>query len=95
LALTGINPGMLLKHALINHWRRNTMNLIDVDALKLICDQFNCATTRKYTGKCINCCFDAEIEIIKTLDGYGLLGGVLCESDSNMPVVLCADCYKK
>lgn len=71
------------------------MNTIKVDSLDCMWNQSKIGNHLKYIGKCRYCGSDVEIEITKTSGGYGLLGGVLCESASKTPIVLCADCYKR
>lgn len=48
-----------------------------------------------YSGKCHNCGYDTEVSITKTIDGYGLLGGVLYEHSPENILVLCCVCYEK
>jgi hypothetical protein len=48
-----------------------------------------------YEGACHNCGHDVEVEITKTVGGYGLLGGVLYESNPNKFLLLCGRCFEK
>lgn len=71
------------------------MNMIKIESLNCMWNQFKIAHHFKYIGKCSNCGSDVQIEITKTSGGYGFLGGVFCESYSKAPIALCEDCYKK
>ena len=48
-----------------------------------------------YEGTCHNCGHFLEVEITKTIGGYGLLGGVLYESNPPGSMLLCGGCFKK
>jgi len=59
---------------------------------KIFDDKSGCGIGRTHHD-CIDCGFPVEIEVLKTLEGYGLLGGVLYEIKD----CLCTkrtDCYQ-
>jgi hypothetical protein len=67
--------------------------LIGIERLqKIIADTSECGIGRTHHN-CIDCGFPVEIEVHKTVGGYGLLGGVLYEIEDCL-YARCADCYK-
>ena len=69
--------------------------IIKVESLDRIFEQHNTANHFSYQGKCHNCGCNVEVEITKTSCGYGLQGGVLCESNPEDILVCCLDCHQK
>jgi hypothetical protein len=67
--------------------------LIGLNRLKKIIDQTIEGETGIIHNKCIDCGFPVEVEVHKTVDGYGLLGGVLYEVGDCL-YAKCADCYE-
>lgn len=59
---------------------------------KIIADKSECGIGRTHHN-CIDCGFPVNVEVHKTLGGYGLLGGVLYEIE-NCLYAKCVDCYK-
>ena len=45
-----------------------------------------------YHENCHDCYCDVEVNITKTSGGYGLQGGVLCETNPQNIYVLCLNC---
>ena len=67
--------------------------LIGLEGLKkIIADTSECGIART-RHNCIDCGFPVEVEVHKTLGGYGLLGGVLYEMGYCL-YAKCADCYE-
>jgi hypothetical protein len=50
---------------------------------------------KRYSGKCSSCGCDVTITIERTSGGYGLLGGVLYESEKGELFLTCSHCLKK
>ena len=48
----------------------------------------------KHSGQCYCCGTDVVITIEKTFIGYGFLGGVLYESDTEEVLMQCEHCFK-
>lgn len=48
----------------------------------------------KKSGQCHSCGSDVVITIEKTFIGYGFLGGVLYESDTEKVLMQCEHCFK-
>ena len=76
-------------------YRMAPKSIIKVESLNKLFERNNNPHTCTYRGKCQTCNSSMNIEISKTSGGYGLLGGVLYESDHEKYVALCNDCYKK
>ena len=66
--------------------------LATLDSLKKKFEQKEKPTTSTYEGKCDRSGCHVSVKIEKTSGGYGLLGGILCESDSENYSVLCIGC---
>jgi hypothetical protein len=69
--------------------------IIGIESLDGMFGQVNNASHCTYEGKCHNCGCDAQVEITKTSGGYGLQGGVLCETNPQKLLILCSVCYEK
>jgi hypothetical protein len=67
--------------------------LISADSLNQIFDQNKEPGTCTYRGKCGICGCLVQIEIDKTSGGYGLLGGILYETDPEGYIGICINCY--
>jgi len=68
--------------------------MISLAALKKIVGQQSDSKKPIYQGKCFDCGYVLKIETSKTSGGYGLLGGVLCESGPQNIFALCTNCYE-
>jgi len=51
-------------------------------------------TTIELKDTCSNCSCEVNIEISRTLSGFGLMGGVLLKKGSSGYIAKCLDCYK-
>lgn len=69
--------------------------VIKVESLDNMFGHNNHAKHLSYEGICRSCGYNVEVEITKTIDGYGLLGGVLYESNRNNFSILCGHCFEK
>lgn len=67
--------------------------LISLEGLKKIFDDKSGRGIGRTHHNCIDCGFPVEVEVHKTLGGYGLLGGVLYEIEGCL-YAKCADCYE-
>jgi hypothetical protein len=67
--------------------------LIGLEGLRKIFDDKSGCGIGRTRLNCIDCGFPVEVEVHKTLGGYGLLGGVLYEIGDCM-YAKCADCYE-
>jgi hypothetical protein len=67
--------------------------LIGLEGLKKIIADTSESGIGKSRHNCIDCGFPVEVEVHKTLGGYGLLGGVLYEIGDCL-YAKCADCYE-
>ena len=67
--------------------------LIDLEGLKKIIADTSESGIARMHHNCIDCGFPVEVEVHKTLGGYGLLGGVLYEIEDCL-YAKCTDCYK-
>ena len=66
--------------------------IVTIDSLKKIFEQNQNPPTYTYEGKCDRCGCHVIVKIDKTSGGYGLLGGILCESNPENYLVLCIGC---
>ena len=69
--------------------------IIKVESLDSMFEHNIHAKHLSYEGTCHNCGHYLEVEITKTVGGYGLLGGVLYESNAHKFLLLCGGCFKK
>lgn len=67
--------------------------LIGLNRLKKIIAETIEGETGIIHNKCIDCGIPVEVEVHKTLEGYGLLGGVLYEIGDCL-YAKCADCFE-
>ena len=65
---------------------------ITLDTLNKIFERNENSTTYTCEDKCDRCGCHVSVKIEKTSGGYGLLGGILCESDPGNYLVLCVGC---
>ena len=63
------------------------------ELLKTIFDTFPEKSTITFKGNCSDCGNTVIIDIIPTLEGFGLLGGALVECITDKYVAKCPDCY--
>ena len=64
------------------------------ELLRTIFDAFPEKSTIIFKGKCSDCGGVVIIDIIATLEGFGLLGGAFVECSTDKYVAKCPDCYK-
>ena len=64
------------------------------ELLSSIFDAFPEKSTITFKGRCSDCGDAVSIEIIPTLEGFGLLGGAFVECSTDKYVAKCPDCYK-
>lgn len=69
--------------------------IISVESLDRMFEDGNNPARLDYRGKCVNCGSVVTVEISRTSGGYGLLGGVLLESETESYSVVCANCRVK
>ena len=67
--------------------------LIGLEGLKKIIADTSESGIGRSRHNCIDCGFPVEVEVHKTSEGYGLLGGVLYETGDCL-YAKCADCYE-
>lgn len=77
------------------NYRMTPRSIIGIESLNKLFERNNNPNTFTFRGKCQTCGISTKIEISKTSGGYGLLGGVLYESDPENHIALCARCYEK
>ncbi len=64
------------------------------ELFRTIFEAFPEKSTIIFKGKCSDCGDEVIIDIIPTLDGFGLIGGAFVEYSTNKYVAKCPDCYK-
>lgn len=64
------------------------------ELFRTIFEAFPEKSTITFKGKCSDCGDEVIIDIIPTLDGFGLIGGAFVEYSTNKHVAKCPDCYK-
>lgn len=64
------------------------------ELFRTIFEAFPKKSTINFKGKCCDCEKAVIIDIIPTLEGFGLLGGAFVESSTNKYVAKCPDCYE-
>lgn len=64
------------------------------ELLRTIFEAFPEKSTIIFKGKCSDCGDVVVIDIIPTLEGFGLLGGAFVECSADKYVAKCPDCYK-
>jgi len=64
------------------------------ELFRTIFEAFPAKSTIIFKGECSDCENAVIIDIIPTLKGFGLLGGVIVEYSTNKYVAKCPDCYK-
>ena len=64
------------------------------ELLRTIFDVFPEKSTITFKGRCSDCGDAVIIDIVPTLEGFGLLGGAFVECSTDKYVVKCPDCYK-
>ena len=64
------------------------------ELLKIIFDAFPEKSTITFKGRCSDCGDAVIIDIVSTLGGFGLLGGLFVECSTNKYVAKCSDCCK-
>ena len=64
------------------------------ELLRTIFDAFPGKSTIIFKGKCSDCGDAVSIDIVVTLEGFGLLGGAFVECSTDKYVAKCPDCYK-
>ena len=69
--------------------------VITLESINKIFEQNKNPATFTLQGRCDVCGCSLKIEITKTSGGYGLLGGMLCEPDTENYIALCVGCYEK
>jgi len=65
-----------------------------IDILKKMFETNPGKATIELTEKCSQCGGEVNIEIGRTLSGFGLMGGVLLKKGRSGYVTKCLDCYK-
>ena len=68
---------------------------ITLESLDRIFEQNKNPATFTHRGRCGICGCSVKIEITKTSGGYGLLGGMLYEPDTENYISLCVGCYEE
>ena len=63
------------------------------ELFRAIFDAFPEKSTITFKGKCSDCENTVRIDIIPTLEGFGLLGGAFVECITDKYVAKCPDCY--
>jgi hypothetical protein len=64
------------------------------ELLRTIFDVFPEKSTITFKGRCSDCEDTVSIDIVPTLEGFGLLGGAFVECLMGKYVAKCPDCYK-
>ena len=79
----------------LSDYRMTPRSIISVESLNKLFERNNNPQTYTYRDKCQTCGSLTTIEISKTSGGYGLIGGVLYETDLDNLIALCVRCYDK
>ena len=74
---------------------KNSNCVITLASLNRFFEQNKNPATCTYRDRCNICGCLVKIEITKTSGGYGLLGGMLYEPDTENYISLCVGCYEK
>lgn len=69
--------------------------IVSLESLKRIFEQHKNPAAYTYQGHCGRCGCHVSVKIEETSGGYGLLGGILYESDPENYFVLCVRCSEK
>ena len=64
------------------------------ELLRTIFEAFPEKSTITFKGRCSDCGDAVIIDIVPTLEGFGLLGGAFVECSTDKYVAKCPDCYK-
>ena len=64
------------------------------ELLRSIFDVFPKKSTITFKGRCSDCGDAVSIDIVPTLEGFGLLGGAFVECSTDKYVAKCSECYK-
>ena len=64
------------------------------ELFRTIFEAFPEKSTIIFKGKCFDCRNVVTIDIIPTLEGFGLLGGAFVELSTGQYVAKCPDCFK-
>lgn len=64
------------------------------ELLRTIFDVFPEKSTITFKGRCSDCGDAVSIDIVPTLEGFGLLGGAFVECSTDEYVAKCSECYK-
>jgi hypothetical protein len=64
------------------------------ELLRTIFESFPETSTITFKGKCSDCGVAVIIDIIPTLEGFGLLGGAFVECSTDKYAAKCPDCFK-
>jgi hypothetical protein len=64
------------------------------ELFRTIFEAFPEKSTIIFKGKCSDCGGIVIIDIIPTLEGFGLLGGAFVECSADKYIAKCPDCYK-
>ena len=73
----------------------NSNCVVTLASLNRIFEQNKNPAIFTHRGRCDICGCSVKIEITKTSGGYGLLGGMLYEPDTESYFALCVSCYEK
>lgn len=64
------------------------------ELLRTIFDAFPEKSTITFKGRCSDCGDAVIIDVVPTLEGFGLLGGAFVECPMEKYVAKCPECYK-